>query len=349
MSSRGGTFPGGSKGREGAGPEGGGDSALLTGFYLHPAAALHDTGWDHPEHQGRLRTLASTVGKDLLALFGRVEQFEAREADLDELLRVHPAAHLERLRETVERAQAEGRVVEFAPETPVSDASWEAVMGSAGALLDAVERVADGRLRNAFVAARPPGHHAGADYAMGFCPVNHVAVAARYLQATGRARRVAIVDWDVHHGNGTQDIFYHDPDVYFLSLHQAPFYPGTGGAEERGAGSGEGTTLNVPLPAGTDGTGYQRAFDAALTRVEEVFAPDFILVSAGYDALAGDPLGGMLLEPEDFHSLTERVMAWGERVCGGRVVCTLEGGYEPKRTGLAVVATVRALAGVGYP
>jgi hypothetical protein len=164
---------------------------------------------------------------------------------------------------------------------------------------------------------------------MGFCLVNHVAVAARHLQATGRARRVAIVDWDVHHGNGTQEIFYDDPSVYYLSLHQSPLFPGTGSASERGAGPGEGTTRNVPLPPGTDGPALAGALDRALEAAAAEFTPDFILVSAGFDALRGDPLGGFRLEPSDFHVLTRRILHWADAACRGQVVAVLEGGYDP--------------------
>jgi acetoin utilization deacetylase AcuC-like enzyme len=179
---------------------------------------------------------------------------------------------------------------------------------------------------------------------MGFCPVNHVAVAARHLQASGLAPRVVIVDWDVHHGNGTQDLFYEDGSVYYLSLHQYPFYPGTGPAEDRGAGAGLGTTLNVPLSEGTGSVEYLEAFEAALARIESEFAPDFVLVSAGYDTLSQDPLGGLLLEPADFSALTRLVCAWADRACGGRVVALLEGGYHPEQTAEAAVTTLLALS-----
>jgi len=320
--------------------------ARPTGFLLHAAAALHDPGWGHPEHQGRLPALASALGKDLLALHGKVEQFEPRPARREELLAVHPASYLDHLEAVSRRARESGVQQAAGPETPLSGASWEAIVGSAGAAVEAVERVAAGRVRNAFVATRPPGHHAGRDEAMGFCAVNHVAVAARYFQRDREGVRVLIVDWDVHHGNGTQDIFYEDPAVYYLSLHQSPFFPGTGAVGERGAGAGSGTTRNVPLPAGTDRPAYLSAFREALRAVEAEFTPDLILVSAGYDALAGDPLGGLLLEPEDFHEMTGRVLEWADRVCGGRVIALLEGGYAPARTATAALATVRALAGI---
>lgn len=316
------------------------------GFYLHPDAALHDTGWDHPEHQGRLRTLASTVGKDLLALHGHVEQLEAEAAPLAWLERVHTPEALRQLREASSRAEAGDEVVQVGLETFVSGGSWRALVGSAGAACRAAEAVADGDLSAAFVATRPPGHHADASRPMGFCMVNHVVVAARHLQATGRARRIAIVDLDVHHGNGTQALTEADPDLFYLSLHQSPWFPGTGAATETGRRAGKGTVLNVPLPAGTGPQRWHAALDDALSRAAEAFAPDLVLVSAGYDGLADDPLGGFELQVEDFHRATRRVLEWARVGAGGRVVALLEGGYAPKPTGRAVVATLRALAGL---
>jgi len=320
------------------------DSAQPVGFLLHPASPLHDTGWGHPEHQGRLRALASAVGRDLLALDGKVVQITPGEPSDEDLLRVHTPEHLASIRAAVEQAEQENTLVRIDADTIASPASWDAAVGSSAALLTAVERVADGTLSSAFVATRPPGHHATPNRAMGFCLVNHVAVAARWLQATGRAERVLIVDWDVHHGNGTQDAFYDDGTVFYLSLHQWPHYPGTGAESEVGEGAGEGWTLNVPLPGGTSPESYSRHFwkavDAALDRCR----PDFILISAGFDVMAGDPLGDMLLEPEDLHALTRGLLERG----GDRapVVAALEGGYDPTRTGLGVVAVLRALAGL---
>lgn len=313
---------------------------------MHEASPLHDTGWGHPEHQGRLRSLASAVGKDLPDLLGRIELFEPRLALQSELARVHPVAWLQELEARVAEAREAGDVRSLDADTRVSGATWDAVLGSAGGGMDASERILSGHLRNAFVATRPPGHHATADAAMGFCLVNHVAVLARHIQDVGGAERIAIVDWDVHHGNGTQAIFETDPTVYYLSIHQSPAYPGTGGGAERGTGNGVGFTRNVPLPAGTSRSAWRAAFDAALEAAAAEFEPDFVLISAGYDALAGDPLGGMLLEPEDYHALTRKVMDWADLTAEGRVVALLEGGYDPRRTGEAVVQTIRALAGL---
>ena len=328
------------------------DSARPVGFLLHPEAPLHDTGWGHPEHQGRLRALASAVGSDLLALHERVVQVEPGRVTDEDLLRVHAPEYLALVRTAVERAEKEGTPIPLDADTMVSGASWGAATGSTAALLTAAGQVADGMLSAAFVATRPPGHHATPDRAMGFCLINHVAVAARWLQATGRAERVLVVDWDVHHGNGTQDTFYADGTVFYLSLHQSPHYPGTGAASETGVGEGVGWTLNVPLPAGTPVAEYSEQFSHALSQSLETCRPDFILISAGFDVMAGDPLGGMLLEPEDLHSLTHEVMAGAADEAGVDgahpvgIVAALEGGYDPARTGLGAAAVLRALAGI---
>ncbi len=277
-------------------------------------------------------------------LHERVVQVDPGPVTDEDLLRVHTPEYLALLREAVEKAEQEAGLVSLDADTVVSAASWGAATGSSGALLTAAERVADGGLSSAFVATRPPGHHATPDRAMGFCLINHVAVTARWLQATGRAERVLIVDWDVHHGNGTQDTFYADGTVFYLSLHQSPHYPGTGAASETGVGEGVGWTLNVPLAAGTPALEYSRRFSEALSQAIETSRPDFILISAGFDVMAGDPLGGMLLEPEDIHGLTREVMAVAAG--GAGVVAALEGGYDPARTGLGAAAVLRALAGI---
>lgn len=323
--------------------------AASTAFLLHPAAALHDTGWGHPEHQGRMRSLASTVGKDMMTLHDRVLQWESEPADPEVYSLVHTAAHIERVRSAVEQAAASDEIVALDADTRVSGASWEAVTGSTGALLRALRGVADGEARRAFVASRPPGHHATADQAMGFCLFNQVAVAARWLQREALAERVLIVDWDVHHGNGTQDLFYDDPTVFFCSLHQFPHWPGSGAADETGTGSGLGTTLNVPVEPGTSRAEYLRRFDDAMASIRERFRPDWILVSSGFDAMAGDPLGNLLLEPADFHRMTRTLVEWADEVCGGRVVALLEGGYNPSRTGQGAVAVIRGLCGAPVP
>jgi acetoin utilization deacetylase AcuC-like enzyme len=307
----------------------------------------------------------------MLVLHQRVDQRASPLGTEEDLLLVHSRDHVERVRAAWEEAcrleegLAEGEplslgdglgseipasgtgksLVSLDADTVVSPMSWSAALGSVGGAIEAATLVASGELDNAFVAARPPGHHATPTTPMGFCLFNNVAIAARALQDRGLAERVLILDWDVHHGNGTQDAFYRDPSVFYLSLHQSPWYPGTGAAHERGAGAGEGFTLNLPLPAGTARDRYRRVFRDGLESALSALTPDFVLVSAGFDAMAGDPLGGLLLEPEDFWGMTREVMEVAAGACGGRVVALLEGGYDPKRTALGALAVVRALSG----
>ena len=309
------------------------DVSEVTGFFLHPASPLHDTGWGHPEHQGRLRALASTVGKDLLTLHGHVEQMPAEEASLADLIRVHTRGQVEIVRAACSVAEESGKIARIDTDTLVSSASWEAALGSAGAAIVAARSVVEGTIANAFVATRPPGHHATPDAAMGFCLFNNVAITARWLQAHGHAERVLLLDWDVHHGNGTEDAFYDDPSVFCVSLHQWPHYPGTGSAEQTGVGEGVGYTLNVPLAAGTPAAEHRAHFEEAVAEALSHFEPDFVLISCGFDAMAGDPLGQLLLEPRDLYGMTPHVVDGAAAGCDGRVVALREGGCEPRRRG----------------
>ncbi len=312
-------------------------------LYQHPACGRHDTGWRHPEHQGRLRALLEAVGRALPDLHGSVEAVEGRLADVERLERVHDRAHLERVRRASERAVEERGVVQLDPDTVVSPASWEAALAAAGCALDAVEAVCAGTYRAAFCATRPPGHHATPDRAMGFCLVNGIATAARHAVDEGLAERVLVVDWDVHHGNGTQEVFYADPAVFYLSLHQSPHYPGTGARRERGRGAGEGTTLNLPMPPGLAPERYVEALLEGIDRATEAFAPELVLVSAGFDAARGDPLGGFTLEAEHFRTLTLELVRRTRGSAGGRVVSVLEGGYNLEELGANAVAHLTAL------
>ena len=323
-----------------------GGGAAPTALVLHPACALHDTGWGHPEHQGRLPAIVSAIERDTPALLHAVLQREAEPASVADLLRVHTWAHVERVQAAAERAAREGEPVFLDADTVVSAASWEAALAAAGCAITGAELVLRGEASTAFALSRPPGHHASADRAMGFCLFNNVAVAARRVQAEWGIERVLIVDWDVHHGNGTQEIFYEDPTVYYLSLHLAEHYPGTGAATERGAGPGLGTTRNLPLPHGLSAAEYRRAFAAALDAALEGFEPGLVFISAGFDCLAGDPLGGLLLEPADLHALTRLVIERTRASARGGVVAVLEGGYAPARLGAGVVNVLRALAGL---
>lgn len=322
-------------------------AAKPAALVLNGDCGLHDTGWGHPEHQGRLPGIVNAIHKQTPALLDHVLQHEARHATVQQLQRIHAVEHIETIRDTAARAARTGEIIQLDADTVVSGASWDAALAAAGSAIAAVELVMTGAAHTALALCRPPGHHATPDRAMGFCLFNNVAIAARAAQAEHGVERVLIIDWDVHHGNGTQDAFYDDPRVFYLSLHIDGHYPGTGAATETGVGAGMGSTLNVPLPAGTAAAEYRVAFSEALQQAFEQSTPDLVLVSAGYDCLTGDPLGGLMLEPEDIHEMTREVVDHAGKSAEGRVVAALEGGYVPARAGAGVVATLRALAEIG--
>lgn len=263
-------------------------------------------------------------------LHGHVEQREAGDAGLEDLLRVHAQSQVDTVREACLSARAGQTLVSLDADTKVSPASWDAALGSAGAAISGAADIVAGRTANGFVAARPPGHHATPGRAMGFCLFNSIAVTARWLQAHGHAERVLIVDWDVHHGNGTQEIFQEDPTVFFFSIHENPsfLYPGTGRRWETGRGAGEGTTLNAPMPPGAGDDEYRLAFERMLAPAVERFRPELLLVSAGFDAHRDDPLADMQLTEEGFRFMTRFLVTMANAWCGGRIVSVLEGGYE---------------------
>ncbi|HEX6558880.1 MAG TPA: histone deacetylase [Longimicrobiales bacterium] len=314
----------------------------MTALVLHEDCSLHDTGWKHPEHQGRLPAIVHALYKDTPDLQDVTLQRAGVPIDERDLLRVHSQEHVNHLKAAHERAVHTNQIVPLDNETLMSPASWAALLAAAGCVITACDAVLRGDARNGFALSRPPGHHATEHIAMGFCLANNVAIAARWLRERG-SERVLIIDWDVHHGNGTQDIFYNDPFVYYLSLHQSPWYPGTGMREERGHGAARGMNRNVPLAAGTSGQEFVAAFKQELAATLSEFTPDFVLVSAGFDCLRGDPLGGLLVEPADLHEITTYLM---QSIPNGRIVHALEGGYNPPRTAAGVVDVFRALAGL---
>ena len=312
-------------------------------LFHHPDCARHDTGWGHPEHQGRLRAVVQALYRALPTLVTDIEQFEAVPADPSALELAHTAGHIERVHAACTRARETEQILSVDADTVVSSASWDAALGAVGCAIAAVDAVMVGDAQAAFCPVRPPGHHATPDRAMGFCLFNNVAIAARHAIRTGPVERVLIVDWDVHHGNGTQDIFYDDPSVFYLSLHQSPLFPGTGSTEETGVGPGAGTTLNIPKPPGLEPDEYVEALLGGLGEIVDRFAPQLVLVSAGFDAGADDPIGGFTLREEDFATLTRELVARTWATANGRVVSLLEGGYNPEELGRNVVAHLTAL------
>jgi acetoin utilization deacetylase AcuC-like enzyme len=294
--------------------------------FTHPACLRHDPGPDHPETPARLRVLLERARRDVTA-----DVIEAAGAPREALLAVHPDGYLRGM----EAMSARGGGALFL-DTILNDASWEAAVGAAGAVLAAVDHAHEGR-GNAFAAGRPPGHHALAGKGMGFCLLNNVVIAARHAQRVGR-ERVLIVDWDVHHGNGTQALMEQDAALRYVSLHQHPWYPGTGMAEERGVGN----VFNVPRGPGRPASLYVDDLWSAIVAATERWTPSLVLVSAGFDAMSGDPLGGFTLEPRDYGDLTIRLR---ERLPGVPLVGLLEGGYVPARLADGVLAHLGALDG----
>ncbi len=311
---------------------------MTTGLVWDERFLDHRAPPGHPEHAGRARAIWRRLESDGLA--ARCRRVPAREATEAELERVHAPHHVRAIADT---ARHEFRQLD--PDTYTSRGSALAARLAAGGLTELASEVAAGRLSNGFALVRPPGHHAEADRAMGFCLFNNVAVAARAVQAGGSARRILIVDWDLHHGNGTQHAFREDPSVLYFSTHQYPFYPGTGSIAETGGGEGRGFTVNVPWPGGMGDAEYVAAFDRILLPIADAFEPELVLVSAGFDAADGDPLGAMRVSPEGYAALTRRLLD----LAGGRVVLALEGGYNLDAIARSAAACVRVLLGDAGP
>lgn len=296
------------------------EPAARTALLADPRFLDHVTPDEHPERTARMRVLLELA--DELRAEERILRIAPRAATDEELLSVHSEAHLKIVAATSGKAYSM-----LDPDTFTSAKSFETAQLAAGGCIELVDAVADGRARNAIAFVRPPGHHAERDRPMGFCLFNNVAVAAAHLRNRGLSR-VAIVDWDVHHGNGTQQIFEEEPTVFFASMHQFPFYPGTGAAWEKGRGPGRGFTLNVPMTEGDGDTEWIGALTEIVVPALETFAPEFLLVSAGFDAHANDPLGGMRVTEAGFAAMARTLLDFARRHCKGRFAAFLEGGYD---------------------
>ena len=308
---------------------------MTTAFVTHRRYVEHDqTG--HPEHAGRIRAVWRRLEET--GLLGRMQAREATPASLDLVRLVHTPAYVELLKSTA----GNDRLARLDADTYVNPASYEVALLSAGGVVDAVAAVLDGKADNALAAVRPPGHHAMPDRAMGFCLINNVAVAARFAQQAYGLKRVLIVDYDVHHGNGTEAMFYDDPSIYFASIHQWPLYPGTGALPDIGRGAGRGFNLNIPVAPGNGDANYAALFEQVLWPAAVRFQPELILVSVGHDAHWSDPLAGMRLTLRGYAHLASEMARMAQALCGGKIVFVMEGGYdlEALANGMANVAHI---------
>lgn len=308
-----------------------------TAFIYHPDYLNHDTGPKHPERPDRLR--ASLAALQQSDVWEQLHHIDPIPATVEQIAYAHKPGYSEHIRQSCEAE------IPLTYDTPVGHESYDIALLSTGGVLCAAEAVATKKVKNAFAMVRPPGHHATPGQSMGFCLFNNIAVTARYLQREHGVGKVAIVDWDVHHGNGTQDIFYEDASVFFFSIHQSPLYPGTGSRYEQGSGKARGTTLNVPMPPGSGDSEYIAVFEDVLIPALHGFSPEFILISAGFDAHFLDPLAHIDLTAEGFAKLTDLVLDVAEEIASGNVVSALEGGYSLKGVSESIVAHVERLVG----
>jgi acetoin utilization deacetylase AcuC-like enzyme len=323
---------------------------MTTALIYDPIFLEHITPHKHPERWQRVKVVMEMLeALNWLKRDGLI-QLAPRAATIEELAAVHEREYIQEVEAASYQAEQEearsGRqTLFFATDTYVSAKSYEAALKAAGAPLVAIDAVMKGEVDNAYCLVRPPGHHAVAESAMGFCLFNNVAVAARYAIDHYNLERVMIIDYDVHHGNGTQEMFYDDPRVLYFSVHQAPFYPGTGLAEERGEGAGHGTTINVPLPAQTGFDAYESIFRQVMVPAADRFDPQLILVSAGFDAHWTDPIGDMYLSTAAFAKLNQIIIDLARQMCQGRLVMVQEGGYNLEATGACAATCINLLLG----
>jgi acetoin utilization deacetylase AcuC-like enzyme len=307
---------------------------MTTLLLTHPACLQHDTGFGHPERADRLRAIEHALEAER---FHYLVREQAPLADLAVIERLHPKAYVEAVRAAIPKRDHNW----LDPDTIVSPGSWEAALRATGAAVHAVDQVMAGAADNAFCAVRPPGHHAEPSRAMGFCLFNTVAVAALHARAAHGAKRVAVIDFDVHHGNGTQAAFWSDKDLFYGSTHQMPLFPGTGALDETGVGN----ICNAPLKPGDDGGAFRHAFETRILPALDDFAPDFLLVSAGFDAHINDPLAQLRLVEADFAWVTETLLEAAAKHTRGRLVSTLEGGYDLDALARSTAVHVATLMG----
>ncbi len=308
-----------------------------TGFVYGAIYLEHKTRTGHPETPQRLKAITQRLNES--GLLSKLVTLDPAPASLEWLTTVHTPQYVERVRKSCR----EGAATMDSMDTPISRESYDVAVAAVGGVLSAIDAIMEEKVNNAFCAVRPPGHHALKDRAMGFCLFNNVAIAARYIQKKHKLDKILIVDWDVHHGNGTQEMFYEDPTVFYFGVHRYPFYPGTGSAAERGSGKGLECNLNVPLPAGSGDKEYQKVFREKLVPAALDFHPDFVLISAGFDAHEDDPLGGMKVTAAGFGQLTRIVRELAEEYCRGRLLSVLEGGYSLEGLAESVEAHLRVL------
>ena len=313
---------------------------MTTLLITHPSFVQHDTGRGHPERPDRMRAIDKILAHDAFKDLKR-EEAPLREDVEERILLAHPVAHLEKMREIATGPINGTRHIDG--DTVVSPGSWEAAMRAVGAGLHGVDAVMSGRAANAFCQVRPPGHHAEADRAMGFCLFSNAAIVGLYARAKHGAERIAVVDFDVHHGNGPQDIFWSDKDLYYGSTHEMPLFPGTGAVGETGVGN----IFNAPLRAGDTGERFRDAFESRILPALHDFGPDLVVISAGFDAHRADPLANLRLVEADFSWATETLADMANRHCDGRIVSLLEGGYDLNALARSVAVHVKTLMDVG--
>lgn len=308
-----------------------------TGFIYHDTYLEHDTGYGHPERSDRLRSITQHLQRT--GLWVELHHPLIDKTNEEWILKVHTSQHWKFVKESCAR----GIEILDQGDTHVCPKSYDVALLAAGGVLVGVDAMITGILRNVFCAVRPPGHHAESSAVMGFCLFNNVAIAARYAQEKYGVEKVAIVDWDVHHGNGTQEIFYEDPSVFYISTHQYPFYPGTGARTETGSGKGKGYTLNCPMRANSGEKEYMEAFTKEIVPALETYKPDLLIISAGFDAHKDDPLANINLTEETFGKLTILMQEIAEKHCNGRIVSVLEGGYNLQALARSVEIHLREL------